>query len=71
MPKTTVDSSHISSIDYSIITGNLTVEFKNGKSYEYADVSKATYAAFLIAPSKGLFLSNNLKGKYETSKLPG
>lgn len=76
MPKTLVDSSHIVSIDYSILnlitgSGNLTVKFKNGKEYEYSGVSKATYAEFLNSPSKGQFLFKNLKGKYVTTVVPG
>jgi hypothetical protein len=71
MAKQSVQSSHIDSIDYSVLSGNLTVKFKNGKEYEYSDVSAATYAAFLVAPSKGAFFSSNIKDEYNTKQVPG
>jgi len=66
-----VQSSNLKAIDYSYITGTLSVQFKNGKQYEYANVSPATYAAFLAAPSAGSFFSSTIKGFYKFNEVPG
>jgi hypothetical protein len=70
VPKTEVKSSNIKSIDYTVLTQNLTIEFNSGETYSYSNVSPATWAAFLAAPSKGLFFSTNLKNSYKTTREP-
>ena len=47
----------------------LTVEFQNGKKYEYYGVTKETFKEFKSAPSAGRYLNEHIKDKYEHTKL--
>lgn len=66
-----IQSSNIKAIDYTLLTGTLTIRFNSGKEYEYSGVSPATYAAFLAAPSAGAFFSSTIRNAYAGKEVPG
>lgn len=67
-----VESSQIESIGYSPEDEIVEVEFK-GKTrhsiYRYYKVDVATAEGFLNAPSKGTFLGQRIKGKFNFEKV--
>lgn len=65
--RTAVDSSNIASIGYHPLTQKLAVEFKGKGVYHYAKIPQELYDSLMIAPSKGSFLSQQIKGKFECS----
>lgn len=62
-------SSNIRSYGYHPESKTLEVTFKSGGTYRYADVPKHVYDAFSSADSKGTFLHNVIKGRYEHTKM--
>lgn len=48
---------------------NLIVEFKNGRKYKYEKVPKELVEAFEKSESKGKFLNQNIKNKFECKRL--
>jgi hypothetical protein len=60
-----VESSVIKRIGYDEETQILAVEFKNNKTYCYADVPKDMFDAFVNAGSIGMFFSENIKDEYD------
>ena len=64
-----VDSTAINVISYNSVLGQLRVTFKQGRSYNYFDVSGATYRAFCEADSKGKFFNANIRNKYAYARL--
>lgn len=54
-----VDSSNISAIGHAGLT--LSVTFKNGKTYHYANVPEEKYQALLAASSKGSHFATHIK----------
>lgn len=59
---TSVTSSNITAVGYSEKT--LFVKFKQGEVYSYDGVSPKTYQSFINAPSKGIYFSKYILGKY-------
>ena len=47
----------------------LTVEFKNGGTYNYYDVPQAVFEQMKAAPSKGEFLARNIKGAFRYARV--
>ena len=62
-----VDSSTINAISYK--NNILFVRFNNGGIYIYENVNEKLFEDFKNADSKGKFLNENIKNKYECSKL--
>jgi len=60
-----VVSNSIKAVGYHEETSTLEVEFRNGRRYRYADVSKAHYFRFLNADSPGDFFHKNVKGRFK------
>ena len=60
MPSTAIE--HIS---YDEAARELHVKFVGGGTYTYFDVPKSVYAAFRAAPSKGMFVNNFIKNRYD------
>jgi len=60
MPSTAIE--HIS---YDEAAHELHVKFVGGGTYTYYDVPKPVYEAFRVAPSKGQFLNNFIKNRYD------
>lgn len=65
----TPGSSNIARYKYEDDTHVLTVEFKNGGTYNYYDVPRQLYDQMNTAYSKGGFLARNIKGAYRYARL--
>lgn len=66
---TETSSSFIKGFEFETDTNELTVNFKNAKSYKYFDVPVETFDLMRVAESKGKFLHENLKDKYKGEPL--
>lgn len=64
-----VQSSHISTVDYDADTRTLTIKFTNGAVYAYENVPQSIYTALNLAPSKGEYFAKYIKGKYQVKKV--
>lgn len=65
-----VMSSTIKLVGYDPKGQTLHIQFKSGpQTYVYSGVSSKTFSEFMNAKSKGLFHSNEIKGKYKYSKI--
>jgi len=65
----TPDSSNIARYKYDDKACVLTVEFKNGGTYNYYDVPQAVFEQMKAASSKGEFLARNIKGVYRYARV--
>jgi hypothetical protein len=65
MLRTHVSSSAISSVGYDERSAVLEVEFRSGAVYDYLQVPKKVYRDLLKAPSKGGFVSQRVRDRYE------
>lgn len=65
----TPQSSNLARYRYDVSTRVLTVEFKNGGTYNYYDVPQRTYEQMNAASSKGQFLAQNVKGVYRYARV--
>jgi hypothetical protein len=64
----TPESSTITAFDYVKERKMLIVEFKNGGRYNYYDVPETIFERMKVAPSKGQFLAQNVKGAYRYAR---
>lgn len=64
-----VDSSNIAAIGYSPLQRVLQVHFLNGFRYRYLDVPHWVFEEFQDAPSKGRYLNNEIKGKFDYERV--
>lgn len=64
-----VKSSNIRSVDYNDDARELTVSFKTGATYVYAEVPRSVYDALVSADSIGGYFASRVRGKYESIKL--
>lgn len=64
----TPDSSTVARFDYVKETKVLIVEFKHGGRYNYYDVPATVFESMKVAPSKGRFLAQNVKGLYRYAR---
>lgn len=64
MERKQVDSSRIRSVGFDDPTRTLTIEFKDGKIFEYYDVDRAVYLGLTVAESVGRYFNEHVKGKY-------
>lgn len=72
MKRIPVNSSNVKSVGYNSILKLLEVEFNNGSVYEYIDVPKELYDAFISSDSLGKFVHSHLKNKFRTIQVaPG
>jgi hypothetical protein len=65
----TPESSNIARYRYDEKARVLTVEFKNGGTYNYYDVPQGVFEQMKTAPSKGEFLARNIKGAYRYARV--
>jgi hypothetical protein len=65
---TPVESSNIISVGYDETTSSMYVNYPSG-TYKYDGVDKSVYESFLISPSKGRFMNENIKGQYNYSRV--
>lgn len=63
---TPVQSSNIISVGHD--GTNLYVNYKSG-TYKYENVDKSVYESLLTSDSKGKFMNENIKGKYNYSRV--
>lgn len=63
---TEVKSSNIISVGHD--GTNLYVNYKSG-TYKYENVDKSVYESLLSSESKGRFMNENIKGKYNYSRV--
>lgn len=63
------DSSFIAKIKYDPAQLALTVETKSGNEYVHFMVYPATYEQFMLAPSKGRFYNQVIRGKGLSTKI--
>jgi lysyl-tRNA synthetase class 2 len=47
----------------------LRVEFQNGTSYDYADVTGEVVESFMNSDSKGKFFMSSIRGSYQCTKV--
>lgn len=64
-----VDSSTIKTVGYDEEKQELHVAFHGSGTYVYQNVPKHLYEAFMISGSKGKFLHQNIRGRYEHGKI--
>ena len=65
----TPNSSNISRYKYDERTHVLTVEFKNGGTYNYFDVPHREFAGMNASDSKGQYLAHQIKGVYRYARI--
>lgn len=65
----TPGSSNISRYRYDEAGHVLSVEFKNGATYNYYDVPMVLYEQMNGATSQGEFLARNIKGAYRYARV--
>ena len=69
MPEMTfVDSSNVEAIGYDSDNLELHVQFINSGLYVYYNVDEWIFDEFMQADSKGRYLNENIKGRYEYEK---
>ena len=61
-------STAIEQISYDEVVGELRVKFVGGGRYTYYGVPKSVYDAFRAASSKGKFLNQYIKDRYDFSR---
>ena len=59
-----VISSSISDVEYEVGSKVMTVKFKNGRTYEYANVPREVFQELLTSDSKGRFFNQNIRDNY-------
>lgn len=65
-----VDSSNVEAIGYDSDAQQLHVRFvKSGETYVYYDVEEWVFQEFMQADSKGTYLNNQIKERFQYSKL--
>jgi lysyl-tRNA synthetase class 2 len=57
-------STHISQVDFDDQTDTLTVEFVDGRTYDYMNVPPSVARDFQNAGSAGQYLNRHIKGRY-------
>ena len=65
-----VTSSSIDSIGYDPASQMLFIRFAAGTIYGYEQVPVEVYDNLLNSASKGIFFSQNIRGRYNYNKLP-
>ena len=63
--RTPVQSSNVASVGYSRELHALEVEFTRGAIYRFLNVPPSIHRELLAAESKGHFIAEKLRGKYE------
>lgn len=62
-------SNVVASANYDVETSTLRITFVSGLIYDYKQVPKEIYEAMMKSGSKGVYLNNNIKGKYDFQKI--
>jgi hypothetical protein len=62
-------SSVVAAIKYDATSSTLRVIYVSGTVYDYKNVPEEVYVAMKTSFSKGTFLNQHVKGKYEYEKI--
>lgn len=57
-------STFIDELEYDKDTDTLTIRFSDGSSFDYLNVSPATFRNMCVAPSVGSFFHRHIKDRY-------
>lgn len=71
MLRVVVESSSIASIGYTASSKTLEVQFRNGGVYQYLGVSSNEHRALMAASSKGQFLNECIKPRFDVVRVDG
>jgi KTSC domain len=63
-------SSSLQNIEHVPASGQLIITFKDGSRYHYSGVPDALVSGLMAAKSPGTFFHHNVKGKFQSKKLP-
>ena len=66
---TALKSSNLDGCDYDTASKTLTVHFKTGSSYSYADVPAHIHDGLCNAQSPGSYFARVIRGSYPATKL--
>lgn len=69
IPMYPVNSSQLSYIGYDEDTQELYITFIKGDTYKYNLVPEQVYKEFLSSASVGKYYINNIRGKYNSTKI--
>lgn len=69
MDRQSVESSHIHSIGYEPDEQIMEVKFKDHSVYQYSEVPEHLYIGIMQAESKGGYLHQRIKGKFNYKKV--
>ena len=61
-------SSNLASVSYDPESREMTIAFKSGAVYHYADVDEGTYDGLLAAPSPGKFFASEIRDAFSFTK---
>jgi hypothetical protein len=64
-----VESRNLAAVGYSNETGTLTIQFNNGRTYEYYGVPEYEYENLMNAGSKGQYANQNIYKAYSQSEI--
>ena len=64
-----VTSSNLRAVDYDSLTSTLTIEFHNGRCYQYHGVPETIYRQLLSAASKGHLFSSFIRDRFTTTRI--
>lgn len=63
------ESSNIARFGYLTDSSTLAVEFKDGSTYHYFEVPEGIFEQMKAAPSKGKFLAQSVKGRFQYARV--
>lgn len=69
MRRRPVSSSAISSVGYDRKGRVLELEFSSGGVYDYHEVPPEVYESLMSAESKGRFVSEQIRGRYQSERV--
>jgi hypothetical protein len=69
MQRQAVSSSTIAEIGYDEPRRILEIQFRNGTTYQYFDISPQEHQGLMAAGSQGQYLNANIKGKYRYARV--
>jgi hypothetical protein len=64
-----VDSRNIAAVGYDNEIGTLTIQFNNGRTYEYYSVPEYEFDNLMSAGSKGTYAHQNIYKAYSQSEI--
>lgn len=64
-----VSSTNVAGIGYDDTSATLEVHFTSGAIYQYFNVPRYTYDAFMNSSSKGQYLNQHIKNAYRYMRL--